>query len=500
MLAEWLVAQSSSESEGISVELLAVAAAVGVVWLVLTAVLAAVRQPPRIRAAAATQELPPESPAVAGMLCDDFELPSEVVPATLLDLAARRVVTLEEVQPGHTICRIGRAGSNGSLREYEQRVLSAVSDKAIDGVVPTGALTTGTEGASKGWQKAYTKEVIAESHALGLTRDRWPARVVGIVGLGPIVAVGLVIVAAFVGGDTSGDRGVVAAVVGGVAGIAIVALFTIAGRLGRSLAQLPTDDGERAAAICLGLEAHLRENEHFDDLPPAAVTIWGRHFAYAGAMGIARTAVELLPMGAEDDHRAWSRFGGRWRRVQVRYPRARPPGWGKHPAFALFLALLWGAVAVFALRGLVGLAQDIDESSLESTFELSQEQLDWIGRGALIAAIPFALLALWALYVLVRAVPDLWLRRTITGEIVRARTREQAFKSGNTTKYWYYLALDDGRHTKIRAFRVRKPIYDAHRQGATVTAVCTPNLGYVREVRVATSPDDQARAKRFSGT
>jgi hypothetical protein len=66
-------------------------------------------------------------------------------------------------------------------------------------------------------------------------------------------------------------------------------------------------------------------------------------------MGVAPTAVALLPFGAEDDNGAWSRFGGRWRRVRVRYPRGWPPGWGKHPAFATFLAVLWGAAAVAAM-------------------------------------------------------------------------------------------------------------------------------------------------------
>jgi hypothetical protein len=33
-------------------------------------------------------------------MCNDFELPAELPPATLLDLAARRVVRLEEVEPG----------------------------------------------------------------------------------------------------------------------------------------------------------------------------------------------------------------------------------------------------------------------------------------------------------------------------------------------------------------------------------------------------------------
>jgi hypothetical protein len=78
-------------------------------------------------------------------------------------------------------------------------------------------------------------------------------------------------------------------------------------------------------------------------------------------MGVAPTAVALLPFGTEDDNGAWSRFGGQWHRVRVRYPRGWPPGWGKHPAFAAFLAVLWGAAAVAAIYGLTRVAQSAAE-------------------------------------------------------------------------------------------------------------------------------------------
>jgi hypothetical protein len=82
-------------------------------------------------------------------------------------------------------------------------------------------------------------------------------------------------------------------------------------------------------------------------------------------------------------------------------------------------------------------------------------------------------------------VPDFWRSRTSTGDLVRARRRRQIFQSSNRNnpKYWYYLALDDGAHTRIRSWRVRREIYNAHSQGQSVEAVYTPNLGYVRETR-----------------
>ena len=163
-----------------------------------------------------------------------------------------------------------------------------------------------------------------------------------------------------------------------------------------------------------GPPCHLRENEQLADLPPAAVQLWGRHFAYAGVMGVAPTAVALLPFGTEDDNGAWSRFGGRWRRVRVRYPRGWPPGWGKHPGFATFLAVLWGAAAVAALYGLRSLAQSAADPITATDPLFDRDQLDWIGRGALLLMIPVALVLLWSIFLLVRAVPDFWRTRTTT--------------------------------------------------------------------------------------
>jgi hypothetical protein len=479
----WLLAQSSSESDGFSFPVLAAAAAVGLVWLAAAPVLAVVRRVPDVDAGPPTQDLPPEPPALANLLCDDFELGTEAVPATLLDLAARKVVTLEEIQPGRTICRV-RGGSVEELDEFEKRVLAAVVTKAIDGVVPAEALTTGPEDASRKWQRGYRKEVIAESQSRGLTYDRWPNAFVAFMGFGVLAVFGLLFLAGAVGGETGDDETVRTIVAFAVAVITLVAVGIVAGRWSQSLAQLPTEAGEAAAARCLGFQRHLHENEHFDDVPPAGVVIWGRHLAYAAALGAARTCVAGLPMGAEDDHHAWSRLGGKWRKVRVRYPRALPPGWGKHPAFALFLAVFWGAAAAAVLYGLLLVANA--DPTPDPTF--TREQLDWIGRAALIACLPFVAVVGWALWVLVQAVPDLWRRREVTGEVVRARRRQQWFQSrgeNSPPKYWYYLAIDDGSDNALAAFRVRPVVYNSCSQGDVVTAVVTPSLGYVRELTPA---------------
>ena len=85
-------------------------------------------------------------------------------------------------------------------------------------------------------------------------------------------------------------------------------------------------------------------------------------------------------------------------------------------------------------------------------------------------------------WVAVRALPDLWTRQTVTGEIVRARRYRQWAKSGDNPKYWYYLAVDDGSDASVVAWRVRSDIWSAHAQGQTVVAEITPRLRYVRSI------------------
>jgi hypothetical protein len=166
-------------------------------------------------------------------------------------------------------------------------------------------------------------------------------------------------------------------------------------------------------------------------------------------------------------------------------PPVVAPGWGKHPAFATFLAVLWGAAAVAALYGLRSLAQSAADPITATDPLFDRDQLDWIGRGALLLMIPVALVLLWAIFLLVRAVPDFWRTRTATGELVCARRRSQISQLNNLNdpRYWYYLALDDGTRSRIRSWRVRRNLYDAHSQGETVAAMFTANLGYVRELR-----------------
>lgn len=469
-----LAAASSSDDQGVSVPILVVAAGLALVWLLVAAMVLLARRPPRIKALDTGLDLPPESPAVAGLLGSDFVVPGETAPAVLLDLAARRVVDLNEIQPGKTICRV-RDREGDALSPVDRRILDALREKAIDGVVPTDALTTGIEDHSKRWHRDLAREVVAEAQAAGLTRNRWSGTWVAALAIGLGVVIATVFAAIQVGGDVGADDevlvGISVVVIAAVAGFGIV----LCGRLSRSLAQLPTDAGREAAARVGGLQRHFRDDGMVDELPPAAVKVRGRHLAYAAALGAATLAVELLPMGAEDDHRAWSRTGGRWRRVRVRYPRFFPPGWGLHPLLALLVAAVVGVVAGFA----VNLARSVASSSAPTGVRI--DDWDWVNLVGDVLSAVFALGVLWAVCLGLLAIADLFGNREVTGEIVRSR-RFVRSRSDNSTRYAHYLAIDDGTDDRLPAFRVRAALWNGHPQGETVTATFTPRLGYVREI------------------
>jgi hypothetical protein len=491
-----LLAASTSSSSGFSAPLVIAAGAAGVAWIVVLLLVIAARHAPRV-AAGPERGLatPPEPPAVAGLLCDDFVVGAEAAAATLLDLAARRVVVLEEVQPGHTICRLRDRGGV-ELSRYDRMVLDQLRRRALDGVVPTEALTTGTDDVSRAWHRDFARQVVRDAKSRGLTRDRWPTRVVTLLGSGALVVLAFAFAASAVGGDANGNVGGVTAAAGVVAFLSIPIGAAILTRLGRSLAQLPTEQGRAAAASARALQRTFQEQGSFNDLPPAAVVLWDRVFAYAAAMGAARRAVTMLALGAEDDHRAWSSVGGRWRRVRVRYPRAWPPGWGKHPGGAVLIAVGWGGAAGVVIAWLAGVAGEGRDQSLG----FDQSTYDWVGRIALIGIGVASVVVVWALWVLARAVPDLWSRRTVRGEIVRDRRRPQVFSSGNQPKYWYYLAVDDGSSDRIRAWRVRAALWQQCHQGEQVQVELTPGLGYVRSITPVPEPTPPIAAPDASGT
>lgn len=429
--------------------LVATVAAV-VLWLVLLLAAAFATRPREVDPAPATMELGEESPAVVDLLTNDWRVTPDAVPATLLDLAARGFVDLDQHGEGRTVCRVRRA-AGGGLASYERMVLDHVARLAVDGVVPAAALTTGPQDASARWWRSFKDAVVDDARARGLTRDRWSRQVERLLQVAALVPAGVAVLLAN-------------AVIGLNVGTVVVAgmlWVALTGLVKRFRDQRDTPAGAEAAAGWLGVRAHLGRNEVFPSLPLAAVAIWDRYLTYGAALGVARAALRALPMGAEDDHRAWSSFGGRWRVVRVRYPRLRVV-WGRPPVVALLFGLGVGGGGYLLLRLMVSLRGATDEPG------------DWVRVVATVLALVALVVLGWGGWTALRAVVDLGSRREVEGQVVRLRSWQRGENERD-----YFVAVDEGRSGKVKAWLVPAATYARLWEGVTASATVGPQLGYV---------------------
>ena len=409
----------------------------------------------------ATMELGDEPPAVVNLLANDWRVTADAVPATLLDLASRDLLDVDQLGPDGNVVRVRRTG-DPRLSSYERLVLDHVAGLAVDGVVPAQALSTGPQDQSRRWWKSFASAVVADARQRGLARDRWSQSAkaaVRMAAFGPAV-LGAIWLA------VASDIGFGALVVG------FVAFTALAEAPSRFASVRDTPAGREAAARWLGVRVYLANDEFFPTLPPAAVAIWDRYLGYGAAMGVATAAVRALPMGAEDEHRAWSAYGGRWRVVEVGYPRARIL-WGRHPAAAFLVALVVAAVGYGATRLLFSLYRATDGSTGTVVF--------WVRLVAVLLLVAAVLLLVWAVSAAVRALLDAFSRRRFQGQVLRLRSW-----SDGDDKVQYVAAVDDGKAAKVKAWFVPSAVYSQLRPGSLVELEVGPRLGHVFRIeRVA---------------
>jgi hypothetical protein len=397
-----------------------------------------------------------EPPAVAGFLAAGFEPRREGVPATLLDLAARGVLGIEGIGD-ELLVRIRKPADGGTLLPHEQRVLDIVRRRAKDGSVPGAALTSGPRQHAGRWWREFRNEVIDEAQARGLSRDLWDQPTLLAFGGASIAPAVFVLL---------GTR------LWGAAVAYLVAAFVLLTWIRERRAQRDTDAGLAAAGDWTEVRTFLRSGQ-FEELPPASVTIWERYLAYAAAFGVARAAVEAIPMGAEEDRRAWSSHGGRWREVRIRYPFAWPPAWGWLPAVALAVSI----AGIVASAGLLRLAAGIGwpQQGLGDPPGL----VAFVRGLAVAAGAAGGLIGLWSIVTLVRSVADLGRTRQVAGQVLRLRT----FGGSSDDPGRHYLALDDGTADTVRAWRVPDELWaSAPPQFRTATVTVWPHLGRVRSL------------------
>ena len=461
------------------------AAAIAVVTALVVAVVATLTRPRRPHTADADPDLPGDlSPALANLVTEGFEPTREAAAATVLDLAARRHLDVEEYGSDNVLIRLRTPATPDPLSASERYVLDHLDSRAVEGVVPAEDLGFGSEEGAERWWKGLRGEVVREGRQRGLCRRRWPVWLRGLV-------VGAALACAALSYAFSRDSS--ATTVGEVVGwaaFAVVGLLAIV--LSRSDRQRDTPEGLAAGRRWLALRAALVDSGSFGHVTPGAVVLWDRYLAYAAGFGLAPLTVERLPLGVEDPHRAWSSVTGRWRRVEVHYPRFRP-GWGRHPVRAVAACLVKGALAGVLCAFAVGVAADPGRVSTG----LSPDARHWVARiAAVVAAVVGAFLVL-QLWVLLLAVGDLFARCRVEGLAVRTRQLlcptpdRTTLGSGWTGASEHdpyrrrdrcFVAVDDGSAPGLRAFAVPRELFATVAQGQQVRVECTPRLRWVRSL------------------
>ncbi|MCC6433734.1 MAG: DUF2207 domain-containing protein [Acidimicrobiales bacterium] len=440
---------------------------------------------PRLPAAGPTGEQPgPGTLALGNFLVHRGALTPTAVSGVVLDLAARRLVAVEEIGDGRQLVRyFPQRAAAVSLDPVEATVLELIRGRlGPAGTVPVGELSLGDETAASRWWKRFDAEVVAEGRRLGLLRRRWPT------GARLAMALGLLVPAVFAAlavesGDAvqrlAGATGDGTDLGGGsaVALFGYVALLAFANS--RLRAWVTTPLGDTAAARWLGARTFFAEQPGLAEAPPAAVVVRGRHLAAAVALGVAPVAAQRLPIGPQRDDVAWVQRGGLWREVTIRYPP------GRRRSVGLELAILWSLAQLAA--GLLGVWADswfvrtIGVALLDAV--RSNDAMPWalrIGLPAVFLIVPTgfaaasALLALRSVRDLAGGLADLGHTTELVGPVLRAPT---AVDDEGHRAPTGFLAVDDGRSDELLG--VYCPKLGA-RQGQRVRLVITPRLGVVR--------------------
>ena len=435
-------------------EVLGVAAVLTAVgWLVAAAVLYRAGCPANPPVGPQTLDLGPEPPAVANCLVNGLRVSAEAVPATVLDLAARGVLEIEERGPGAYYVRVREVGDE-VLTPYELRVLLHLEGLARDGVVPALALTTGSGEQSRRWMLRFANAVVADAQRRGLSRDRLDRGRSALLGAAALIPAALIWAA-----TDEIEVGVVA--FGGA--------LALLGWIKARNPQQVTAEGIAATSRWLGVRAALAENDVFDTRSPLEVPLWSRLLAYGAALGAAGAAARGLPLGEESHTRAWSASGGRWRMVRIAYPRMWPIGWGLSP----LLAFVFG-VGTAGFGGLM-------------LFSLAPA-LDATGVGLLaVAAAAFPCAAIGIGVTLVAtAVADLGVGTSVTGPILRLRV------IGSDRRRRHYVAVDDGSSSTIRALILDPLRFSRLTQGDVVSVEVGRALGDVRSIQVVSREEVEA--------
>jgi hypothetical protein len=405
-------------------------------WYLVVLLISVATRPRDLRPGPPTPDLGAEPPAVVNLLVTRCELTAEAADATLLDLAARRI--LEVFQPGDDpaglLVRVRMARPDG-LTRFERRVFDRVSEVAGDRFTPLAEVTRQYADGGPGWYKHLRTEVIEDAAARGLVRVRRlgsPVILLCVLTGMALACLGIIpLVPTAQHPDTVQDAIGFGSMAGWFCAAPVIGLVLIFVALPHLSGARYTPAGQAAGQRWLGVAGWLAAHEDLADLPPAAVAVWDRYLAYGVALGVNPVASGALDLRVGRVLRVRSRYTGTARTVGVRYPWD-PMAYtqaGVRLAWSLGVLLCWAAFWLFAARRMGA----------------------WPAGARWPLYVFGGLATLRAGYKVVRSIVAKAAPVTVTGQVLAAHPYR--LHVGSAPR-WYQLVVDDGEHDRTRPWLV----------------------------------------------
>jgi hypothetical protein len=357
----------------------------------------------RVPAGPATPDLMDTPPAVVNLLMNGLRAAPEAAAATLLDLAARGHLELDQptADPGATVVRVRRGGHAG-LTSYEQRVLDRVD--VAPGVRPLTLADLARRQAQDGqsWHERLVLAIRDDAIARGLIRvgATPPAMVVLIIGLMLLVVLscvpGVFVINLAGMTDPLGSTGIAIGMLCSGFVLMLLSIFAVVQLGGEIRDDRLTAEGRRVARHWAGVGRWLSGHEAFADLPPASVTVWDAYLPYGVALGAATRAAATVDLRVGRVDVVRSSLGDRL--VRIRYPATG--GLKATPAGIRVVGALLGIALVAAI----------------ATAVTTRDLPNWATTSALAVA---ALLSFRWVYRIVRGFADLLRPASVSGRVLR---------------------------------------------------------------------------------
>ncbi|MFN8027094.1 MAG: DUF2207 domain-containing protein [Acidimicrobiia bacterium] len=395
------------------------------------------------------------SPAVVDLLVHSGRLTGDALAATVVDLAARGWVHLEQAAPGQVLCRISHAPpARDGLDEHERMTMDLLHDRAVDGVVPTGALGQGITDEADRWWRRFTAAVMEQSDTCGLTKG--PGWSTGFFLGAGVLFVWLALLAGVLTIENGDLRMIVATA---------WAAFTL------WAASIPDTPGQRRTltpeGIALGSRWITMREQVLDllpdDLGPAAAAVRGRTLAFAAAVGTAPSVVRGLPRGPDSTDEAWVLRGGIWSHVRLRYPIRMPRGWGRPPLTTIVPGFVGVVIAAAVLWG--------TRHDIQPLLDGAALVLLVIAGSEWLAGVHDALTS----------------PREVHGVVVA-----RWLFNGSRWNPWrdavaprWFVVIDDGRSRSLRGLRVSEDAFHKAHRGDTATAHIGRAQGFVHDIEIS---------------